>query len=201
MLLERVQPGIPISSIEDDEKATRIIASVMKKLWHKAPLNHNFPTIANRSKGFQRYRDNFKGTAQVLPEKILCKGEELFRYLSETSTEEYVLHSDLHHENVLSAVREPYLAIDPHGVVGEREHETAAMLRNPQKKLHKSSSIKKVLERRIHILSEELGMDKERIRQWGVAMTVLSAIWKVEDRGTDVKATVEIAEVIDSIKL
>ena len=30
-----------------------------------------------------------------------------------------MLHGDLHHDNVLRARREPWLAIDPHGVVGD----------------------------------------------------------------------------------
>lgn len=34
------------------------------------------------------------------------------------------------HGNVLTAIREPRLAIDPKGVVGERAYEAGALLRN-----------------------------------------------------------------------
>lgn len=201
MLLERVEPGVPVSSLADDDQATRILISVMQKLWHKAPLDHQFPTLEDRFAGFTRLRKTFNGKTGPLPEAIVTEGEELFRHLLDTSTESYVLHSDLHHDNVLSSDREGYLAIDPHGVVGERVHETAAMLRNPQQKLHSFDNPKKVLSRRIAILSEELGFAKERIRQWGVAQTVLSAIWKLEDGGTDWNYCITTAEWLSSLNM
>ena len=36
-----------------------------------------------------------------------------------------MLHGDLHHDNVLTADREPWLAIDPHGVLGDPEKRAA----------------------------------------------------------------------------
>lgn len=38
LLLERLQPGEMLSTLEDDEEATRIAAEVMKRVWR--PLNH-----------------------------------------------------------------------------------------------------------------------------------------------------------------
>ncbi len=33
MLLERLQPGVMLSTLEDDEEATHIAAEVMQKIW------------------------------------------------------------------------------------------------------------------------------------------------------------------------
>ena len=145
-------------------------------------------------------RDIYNGKTGPVPEKIVSKAEELFKYLTETSTERYLLHGDLHHDNVLSSKRDVWLAIDPMGVVGERAFETAAVLRNPQSKLLKYSNPKDVLSKRIQILSEELEIDDKRIRQWGIAQTVLSAIWKLEDHGTDWEYCIKVAEILDSIR-
>ena len=38
MLLERLKPGVMLSTLEDDEEATHIAAEVMKKIWR--PLEH-----------------------------------------------------------------------------------------------------------------------------------------------------------------
>lgn len=201
MLIEKVEPGVPVSQLADDDEATKIIASVMRKLHVHSTHLSTFPTLADWFKGFARLRSKLNGKTGDIPEKLFSEGEELYRHLIDTRTESFLLHGDLHHDNVLSATREPYLAIDPQGVVGERAHEVAAMLRNPQKKLHSSVDIRAVLERRIALLSDELGIERERIRQWGVAQTVLSAVWKLEDGGTDVHYCVRTAEVLSTLKV
>lgn len=200
MLIERAEPGIPISQIEDDEVSTKTIISLMKKLWKPNPKNSIFPTLKDFFKAFDRLRTKYHGKTGPLPEKIISAGEELYKHLIRTSSEAFILHGDLHHDNVLSAKREPYLAIDPQSVIGEKAHETAAMLRNPQSKLHKFKNPKQVLLTRIAILSEELDINRERIRQWGIAQTILSAVWKLEDGGTDWNYCIKIAELLLSIK-
>ena len=39
----------------------------------------------------------------------------------------------------------------------------------------------RVLARRLDVLSEMPGLDRERLRDWGFAQAVLSAVWFVED--------------------
>lgn len=46
ILLEQVLPGEPLSTVEDDEDATRILALVMKKLWKPLPENHTFADVS-----------------------------------------------------------------------------------------------------------------------------------------------------------
>ena len=47
-----------------------------------------------------------------------------------TSKETVVLHGDLHHWNILSSEREPYLIIDPKGYFGDPGYEVGAFLAN-----------------------------------------------------------------------
>lgn len=203
MLLEKLEPGFPLSLLDDDDKATHILATVLKKLWYPVTVDHLFPTLEERFEGFTRLRKTFNGQTGPLPEKIVSDGESLYKHLLETSTEPYLLHGDFHHDNVLSATREPYLAIDPHGVVGERAFDTATMLRNPKHFFKNNPDPKKILSRRIAILSEELGIDKERIKQWGIAQNVLSAIWTLEDHGVDGdwKTSISIADALSTLQV
>lgn len=198
ILIERVRPGIPVSSLEDDEKATRIIASVMKRLWKKLPENHNFPTLFEWFRGFEWYKTNFKNGP--IPEDLFNQAENLFKIFLENPHAQYLLHGDLHHENVLSSNRDTYLAIDPKGVVGEREYEVAAVLRNPYQKLIEANNLPDLLRRRIEVLSEELGFDKQRIRDWGIAQTVLSVIWSLEKKNDRVLPWLKIAQALSQIK-
>lgn len=201
MLLEKAEPGVPLSEIKDDEKATRVIVLIIKQLPKSAPPEIKFATLQDWFKGFERLKKKFNGTAGPLPEKMVREGQELYQYLIDTSTEQFLLHGDLHHDNILSATRQEWLAIDPDAVVGERAHETAAMLRNPQPYLSNATNLKAILSRRIAIMSEELGIERERIRQWGIAQNVLSAIWKIEDGGKDWFHPFNIAETISTLKL
>ncbi|HYX51410.1 MAG TPA: aminoglycoside phosphotransferase family protein, partial [Ktedonobacteraceae bacterium] len=117
------------------------------------------------------------------------------------SAEPVLVHGDLHHDNVLSAQRAEWLAIDPKGVAAEPAYETAAMLRNPQIKLQNYPDIEKILHRRILVLSEVLQIEPQRIHQWGLAQTVLSAVWSAEDEGRGWEHAIAVAEVLDKITI
>ena len=94
-----------------------------------------------------------------------------------------LLHGDLHHGNILSAERQPWLALDPKGVVGEAEYEVGALLRNPMPQILDEAQPRQLLSRRVDQLAEELGFDRARLIGWGLAQAVLSAWWTYEDHG------------------
>lgn len=176
ILLERVKPGENIESLEDDI-ATKVIASIIKKIHKGVPENNNLLLLSDWYKGFEKYIKEY-GSKGPLPFYLINKAQKTFKELIESQGELKVLHGDLHHGNILLATREPYLTIDPKGVIGESEYEVSAMMRNPYLKIIDE----KVLERRIDILSDELGFDKKRITSWGFAQTILSCIWSIEDK-------------------
>lgn len=194
MLLERLEPGMSLGDFEDDGEATEIIADIMRKLWRPAPPGHPFPTVAGWAKGFERLRIRFDGGTGPMPEDLVERAEMLFGKLLASQESPVLLHGDLHHGNVLSSGR-GWLAIDPKGAVGERAYETAAMLHNPSGFLEKKNP-GELLERRIEILSEELGLEKSRVRGWGVAQSVLAAAWSLEDHGEVWGEALEFARLL-----
>ena len=94
-------------------------------------------------------------------------------------------HGDLHHGNVLSATREPWLAIDPKGVAGEPAYEPGALLRNPFPHLLELPDVRRLTSRRLDILAGALAVDRDRLRAWAFAQAVLSAVWHIEDARDD----------------
>lgn len=92
-----------------------------------------------------------------------------------------LLHADLHHDNVLRGADGRWLAIDPQGVVGEPAYEVTALLRNPYPRLLTLDDPDRLVRRRVDQLAEGLAVPAERIRSWGYAQTVLSAVWDTED--------------------
>ena len=91
-----------------------------------------------------------------------------------------LLHGDLHHENILQTGNE-WRAIDAKGVVGDPGYETGLLCYNPMPQLSQVSDLRRLLARRVEQLAEELHMERERIRGWGLAQCILSSWWHVED--------------------
>ncbi len=122
LLLERLQPGVMLSTLRDDDQATTIAAQVMRTLWRPAPAEHNFPTVARWGQGLARLRQRFAGGVGPFPQRMVEQAERIFAELLTTSGgqsgEQLLLHGDLHHYNILSG-RGGWLAIDPKGLVGE----------------------------------------------------------------------------------
>ncbi len=181
LLLERLRPGEAVLHREDDESATRIALEVMRRLWKPAPRDGGFPAVADWTKGLTRLRDRFDGETGPFPRNLIERAEALFRDLLASMSERVLLHGDLHHWNILSAEREPWLAIDPKGVIGEPAYEVGAWLRNPFPDILGLSDPAALLARRIDQFVEGTGFSKDRLVAWGFAQAVLSAWWSFED--------------------
>jgi streptomycin 6-kinase len=202
-LLERLRPGTVLTTLADethDEEATSIAASVMLALWKPAPEGSTFPTIADWAQGMQRLRSRFNGGVGPFPVRLVEEAEGLFTDLLFSMAPPVLLHGDLHHDNILAAEGAPWLAIDPKGIIGEPAYEVGALLRNLWPERHRLSNPSRILERRLSILSEELGLDRERLRGWAVAQAVLSAWWSVEDNEDGWQPTIAIAKMLSGLK-
>ena len=187
-LLEHVTPGTPIVEIDDGE-ATRIAARLMHRLWRPPPKTHAFPSLSDWGEAFHLLRARHGGGTGDLPAEAVERGEALYSALVATQAQPIVLHGDLHHCNILSGEREPWLVIDPHGVVGEPAFEVGAWLRNPAGDpgdseeacfLLNQRDVPSILTRRLDIFSEELALPRDRLRDWGIAFATLSACWSDE---------------------
>ena len=178
MLLERLEPGTMLAEVENDRNRTEVAADIMLKLRRSPPGDHAFPTIADWAAALPRARTRFDGGSGPIPPGLFERAEWAWPELLSTSPEPLLLHGDLHHENILSAEREPWLAIDPHGVIGDPGFEVGSLLRNHLLELPDPQA---ALADRLDILSARLGIDRERLVEWGIAVCVLSACWSTED--------------------
>lgn len=204
VILERLLPGETIHalSFENDDEATRIAASVMTKLWRPLPAEHNFPTVERWSRGLQRLRDEHNGATGPLPAHLVERAEGIYRELFASAPPPVLLHGDLHHENILSATRAPYLAIDPKGVAGEPAYEVGPLFYNPQPEIFHQPNLASVLKRRLDVLAEYLPIDRERLLACAFAHSVLSAAWSVEENDSSEggwRSTILVAETLASL--
>ena len=181
-LMERVVPGTELRELvaADDEGATAVAADVMRSLWRPAPPDSPFPSVREWGEESLRGRE-----------------AAIFAELCDSAGEAVVLHGDLHHENILRSGG-GWVAIDPVGVVGEREYEVGALMHNPWPGLLDLPHPGRVLARRLDILTERLELDGSRIRAWAWATAVLSAAWSVE-AGEDPAQPLACAELLEPL--
>ncbi len=199
MLLEKVEPGTPLHSLQNDEQSTVVAAEVMKKLWRPAPSHNAFPSTTDWANGLQRLRQRFNGGTGPLPKSLVEESERIFSQLHASQAEAVLLHGDLHYDNILSARRESWLAIDPKGVIGEPAYEVGALLRNPLPKLLNVPDPKDILSRRLDLFSQSLEIDRERLRSWGIAQAVLSAWWSIEGDEGNWQPAIKCAELLAAL--
>jgi streptomycin 6-kinase len=182
MLLERLQPGAMLADLvpEQDEQATSILAGVMRQLWRPAPTEHTFPTVAQLGQDLMQLRAHYAGGYGPFPPRLVDEAMDLFATLSASAQASMLLHGDLHHYNVLRS-GQAWKAIDPKGVVGDPGYEVGASFFNPMPRILEVSNLEQMLARRVAQLSEELGMERARIRGWGLAQCVRNA-WNMVAR-------------------
>ncbi len=192
-ILERLRPGQMLVELEDDERQTEIAAGIMLDLRREPPAVQ-MPTTRDWFAAFARHRTEHGG-AGPLPPALFERAEATFDELLQSSAPPVLLHGDLHHYNILSAERAPWLAIDPHGVVGEPAFEVGAYFGNPAG-LASSPHLQRTLARRADIFAERLGIERERIVAWGMAYQTLSAVWSAEHGGTGWGRAVAIATML-----
>ncbi|UCC51489.1 MAG: phosphotransferase [Anaerolineaceae bacterium] len=201
LLLERLIPGSMLAKLcsEDDEQATLIAAGVMRQLWRPVTEDHPFIKIEEWFEGLNRLRQEFNGGTGPFPADLVQTAETLYAELIRSAGETVLLHGDLHHFNILTATRQPWLAIDPKGVVGEAAYDVGALLRNPGPDIQRWANLGRILQRRVDVLAEALDLEHRRILGWGIAQTVLSAWWSYEDNDEDWRDLLPIAETMATL--
>ncbi|MFN8412784.1 MAG: aminoglycoside phosphotransferase family protein [Anaerolineales bacterium] len=197
LLLERLKPGKMLAELEDDEERTIIAAEVMSKLWRKVPSDNKFIKLSDWFAGLKKIRPHFDGGTGPFPKKLLERVESFLPELF-ADTDVKLMHGDFHHFNILSSER-GWLVIDPKGVIGPVGYEVGPLMLNPWSSISDWSRFKVHAERRVSILAERLGWEREKIIKWSTAHAILSAWWSIEDNMEDVN-TFRYAEILSELK-
>lgn len=191
LLLEKLAPGENLKTLcgGDDRKAVEIAIEVMRKFWREPPPNHDFPLLEDWFKDFERASET--GFA---PDYIK-KARRFFEELNSAPDAKMLLHGDFHHENILTAEREPFLAIDPKGIVGDIGYDLSVFLINHADWLKRAPDLPQKLNDAIRAFSEAFGIEPRNIRKWVFAQSVLSAWWTFEETSENRKNELAFAEI------
>ncbi|MFD4648227.1 aminoglycoside phosphotransferase family protein [Streptomyces sp. NPDC057889] len=172
MLLERLDPGRMLDSVEDSRKAVLVIAELLARL-----------TSGPAPEGMRRLSDIAAGMLAQMPSALAAVPGPADRALladcaaavREVAGEagDRLLHWDLHFENVLAAEREPWLAIDPKPLAGDPGFDLKPAIDN------RFDADEVVW--RFDAMSGVLGLDRERARAWTLGRVLQDSLWEIED--------------------
>jgi streptomycin 6-kinase len=193
IILECITPGEKLALIQNDDAATTIICEIMKKLWMPVPDHCKLPTTLEIENKFRNLCDLYSGGIGLFTKNMLFETAALFKHMNSTIKQMYILHGDLHHYNILSSGEKSWIAIDPHGIVGEREYDAIQMFWTclpPQ-------NMAEVIERRIQIMVNELKLNEERFLLWGICHSTYNLCGYIHNYGDTLK---DIFEVIMTFK-
>ena len=195
LLLERAEPGVTLRTLvgERDEQATAVLIDMMRRLHRPAPAGLVLPELSARVASFDAHLARYPGDAPF-PRCLAERARDLLVELCASAPRRVVLHGDLHHENVLAAVREPWLAIDPHGVVGDPGYEIGAVLYNP---FGGDEPVLDLVPARVEQFADGLDLPVERVVAWGFVQAVLSEVWDAEGGATQPGQTLAVALMLE----
>ncbi|MEJ3749959.1 aminoglycoside phosphotransferase family protein [Actinomycetes bacterium KLBMP 9797] len=181
LLLERAAPGSRLRDLVParDAEATSVAASIMRRLHAPPPPGCTLRDVRSLGDAFDEYLARL-GDRGPLDHTLIARAGGLIRELCASAPASVVLHGDLHHDNILRATREPWLAIDPHGYVGDPAFEVGALLHNPEPD-DRDEALTALVPARVEQLADELALPLDRVVAWGFVYAVLSDVWSAED--------------------
>lgn len=165
LLLERCDPGTPLSELEPDA-ALGVAIGLLPRLWK--PAGDPFRPLADEAAWWAGdLPGNWERAGRPFERSLLDAALDLLRTLPVSQGDPVLLHQDLHADNVLRAGREPWLVIDPKPLAGEREFGIAALVRGGELGEGRRSVL-----HRLDRLTGELGLDRNRARGWTLVQTL-----------------------------
>ncbi|MBX9244326.1 aminoglycoside resistance protein [Actinotalea ferrariae] len=176
LLLERAHHA-DLTTVPDDA-ASEIVGRLYRRL--HVPATPQLRTLTSQVAEWTDRLAALPRDAPV-PHRFVQQAVSLGRaFTADPATDGTLVHTDLHHLNVLAAEREPWLAIDPKPLSGDPHYEVAPMLWNRWDEAV-ASDLRGRLRRRMDVLTETGELDHERTRDWVVFRMMCNALWAIED--------------------
>ena len=183
MLLERLDADRTLASVGDDLVALQILSELLARL----------SSVAAPA-GLRRLSDIAADLLDRAPRALTLVHDPSQRRLIRACASaledvlpeagDRLLHWDLHYFNVLAShpagPREPWLAIDPKPLAGDPGFELLAALHNRWEEAVATGDVPRAIRRRFDLMTEILGLDRERATAWTLARILQNILWDIE---------------------
>ena len=187
MLLERLDADHPLAVVTDELPALEILSELLARLSAvRAPigLRRLSDVGADLLDRVQRALTLARDPSQ--DRLIQACASALEEVRSETG--DRLLHGDLHYWNILAPhpadPREPWLAIDPKPLAGDPGFDLLPALHNRWEEAVATGDVPRAIRRRFDLMTDILGLDRERATAWTLARILQNMLWDAEHDDT-----------------
>jgi streptomycin 6-kinase len=185
ILIERCWPGTHLWNASTGH--IEIACDLMSRLTLPLPADHPFQSLRDAAARWEEeVKHRYEEFGQPFERSLLDYAVGVFRSANPDAM--FLANQDLHGGNILQAGREPWLAIDPKPIAGERELSAVGMLRNAAM----GTGFSHAAIRLWFDALANIGLDRHRVREWGVAHAIG---WGHDDAGW-YEWSIEVARTI-----
>jgi len=193
LVLERLEPGVPLLEHPDRDEAISVACALLRRLWRPVGAGHPFkPVVELAEELAHELPRRYQARGQPFERRLLDRAVALCAWLAEPAGEPVLANRDFHLGNVLSATREPWLAIDPKPLAGEPAFDTGHLARSLLPDEQERPGVHRLLDR----LADELELDVARIRAWAFVRSIDNALWELETGGSDADWDLQCARLL-----
>ncbi|MER6537581.1 aminoglycoside phosphotransferase family protein [Streptomyces sp900105755] len=175
LLLERAHTSTLAALESDDATVVAVAGRLNHRLAVAAPPG--LPRLKERARAWEtELRRDAVEMPHALPPRVVDAAVATTRELGRTQPDTLV-HRDLHARNILRADREPWLAVDPKGYVGDPAYDGGTLLKSRALTLMGAGDLTKASLRLLDVFAESAELDRERVRRWAQFHAVQTAFW------------------------
>ncbi|KAB8164688.1 hydroxyurea phosphotransferase [Streptomyces sp. 3MP-14] len=185
MLLERLDATRSLATVPDADEALRLLSERLAQL-----------TATPAPPGLRRLADIAADLLRRAPAAREHAGDPASRALLDhcagalaevlpDGAGDRLLHWDLHYGNVLAPLpdgdrRADWLAIDPKPLAGDPAFELLPALHNRWEEVTAIGDVARAVLRRFDLMTEILGLDRDRAVAWTQARILQNLLWEIE---------------------
>ncbi|OIV35391.1 hypothetical protein BIV57_21915 [Mangrovactinospora gilvigrisea] len=181
LLLERLRPEQSLRSLPE-ERAMLEAAEVLRRLWID-PGEGPAGSVPDAAALTDRWTEPLRALPAGLPdgaEAIAAAALEARAELLAAPPETHLLHGDFHQGGVLAGDRQPWTAVGPRPLRGERAFDLAGLALDRLETLLAEPGAQAAVRRRLHRLADALDVDRARLRGWSLFLAAArgAAAWQ-----------------------
>ncbi len=186
MLLERLDAARPLTVVRDDMAALQILAEMLARLV-EVPAPDEIRRLSDIATAML---DQAPAAAARIPDRearrlVLMSAHAVREVVDECR--DRLLHWDLHYDNVLAPLRssgqDGWRAIDPKPLAGDPGFELLPAIVNRWADVVATGDVAGAVRRRFDLMTDVLGIDRQRATQWTLGRVLQDALWNIADGG------------------